>query len=103
MMPSAESDAEAIRTYIAQTNKRAAVRWGQTLEHQVFSLRTLPERYEVIPEADEVGLELRHIIFGKYRVIYRVAEDEVIVLRVIHAARMFRRAWLETEPSPEDE
>jgi toxin ParE1/3/4 len=63
------------------------------------SLRSLPHRCEVIPEAEELGLEHRHLIYGNYRMIYRVEGKRVRVLRVIHAARRLTRQMLHDEPS----
>jgi plasmid stabilization system protein ParE len=48
----------------------------------------MPTRCEIIPEAEEVGIEYRHVIFGQYRTIFRIVEKSVIVLRVIHGARL---------------
>jgi plasmid stabilization system protein ParE len=99
----AENDVTAIRTHIAQHNRWAAEKWVLTVERLVRSLRTLPERYEVVPEAEEISPDYRSVSFGNYRLIYRVAADQVIVERVIHAARLLRRAWFEPEPPPEGE
>lgn len=54
----------------------------------------MPRRHEVIPEADELGVEYRHIILGNYRTIYRVDERRVIILRIIHAARLLDQSLL---------
>jgi plasmid stabilization system protein ParE len=48
----------------------------------------MPTRCEIIPEAEDVGIEYRHLIFGQYRTIFRIVEKSVIVLRVIHGARL---------------
>jgi plasmid stabilization system protein ParE len=99
----AENDVAAIRAHIAQHNTRAADKWVLTVERLVRSLRTFPERYEVVPEVEEVSSDYRHVIFGNYPLIYRVAAHEVIIERVIHTARLARRAWFETEAPAEGE
>jgi plasmid stabilization system protein ParE len=39
----------------------------------------------------EIGQEdIREIIFGSYRIVYVVSEDEVNILTVFHAARLLR-------------
>ena len=48
----------------------------------------MPQRHEVIPEAIDLGVEYRHVISGNYRTLYRIENDRVIVLRVIHASRL---------------
>jgi plasmid stabilization system protein ParE len=84
----AERDILAIRDFIARDKKRAAWKWMQDCERRVLSLAKLPRRYELVPEADEIGEEIRHDIFGNYRIVYRVEDDLVSILRVIHTSRI---------------
>ncbi|MCD4791130.1 MAG: type II toxin-antitoxin system RelE/ParE family toxin [Bacteroidales bacterium] len=39
-----------------------------------------------------MGLQLKTflLVYKKYRIIYRVIEDSVFILRIIHGARMLR-------------
>jgi plasmid stabilization system protein ParE len=37
----------------------------------------------------------RQIIYGNYRIVYRIDENRVTVLRVIHAARLLSRGFFE--------
>jgi plasmid stabilization system protein ParE len=62
---------------------------------RIRSLKSLPHRHEVVPESQELGVEYRHIISGNYRTIYRIEDDHVIVLRVIHAARLLDQSLLD--------
>lgn len=86
--PAAQADANEIRDYIARDKPRAAEKWGRRVVRLMFSLRSFPLRHEIIPEAKEINRDYRHLLFGKYRVIYRVEEERVVVMRVIHAARL---------------
>jgi plasmid stabilization system protein ParE len=54
----------------------------------------MPLRHEVIPEAREIGVEYRHTLSGPYRTIYRVEKERVIVVRVIHGARLLDPSFL---------
>jgi plasmid stabilization system protein ParE len=94
----AEGDLLAIHNEIAQDKPRAAAKWVRAMLNAARSLRSMPFRHEVIPEADETGLEHRHLIRGNYRIIYRVEERKVLVVRVIHAARQLTRRMLRDEP-----
>ncbi len=58
-----------------------------------------PIRYEEIPETEGFSFSYRHVLLGNYRIIYRVEEDRVTVVRVIHAARELRPEFLEEGPS----
>ena len=91
----AQRDAAAIRDRIARDKPRAAAKWVRDFARHARSLKTHPLRYEVIPEAGELGVTIRHVIFGNYRLFYRVADDRVLILRVIHAARLLEPRLLE--------
>jgi len=54
------------------------------------ALRSSPFVGRVVPEYGRH--ELRELIIGSYRLVYLVRADEVIVVRVVHGARDFRRA-----------
>jgi toxin ParE1/3/4 len=95
----AEADLLAIHDYIARDKKGAAAKWLRTILAAVRSLRSLPYRHELIPEALDLAVECRHFIHGNYRIIYRVQDQRVRVLRVIHAARLLTPEMLEDEPT----
>jgi plasmid stabilization system protein ParE len=83
----AARDIGDLHDYIARDKPRAAANWARQLRRKISSLRTFPLRHEIIPEAEELNRRYRHLLFGKYRVIYQVEDDRVLILRVIHAAR----------------
>ena len=97
-----QNDVDKIHDYIALDNPKAAARWVRQFFRLSRSLKTLPFRYEVIPEAAEFKREIRHVLFGNYRIFYLVEKQVVTILRVIHAARLLRRHYLGETPS-EDE
>jgi plasmid stabilization system protein ParE len=85
----AERDIQRNHDYIARDKPRAAADWVREIRRQIRSLALMPMRCEIIPEAEDLGIEYRHIIFGQYRTIFRIVEKRVIILRVIHGARLF--------------
>ncbi len=91
----AEREAKAIRDYIARDKKIAAAKWLRGFYRHARSLSSLPFRYEVIPEAELLEDFVRHIIYGNYRIIYRIAGQNVIVLHVIHAAEVLDPEFFE--------
>jgi plasmid stabilization system protein ParE len=101
--PAAERDIRSTEAYIARDKPGAAAKWVRDLHRKFDSLRQFPLRCEIIPEEIESEVEYRHPIFGNYRIIYTVNAEAglVIILRVIHAARLLRPDLLETEPRPE--
>ena len=91
---SAERDVRSIRDIIARDKPRAADKWVREITRRIRSLKSMPLRHEVIPEAEELSVDYRHIIFGNYRALYRVEGDRVLILRVIHAARLLDQSML---------
>jgi plasmid stabilization system protein ParE len=48
------------------------------------NLHEFPEKLPVVPE---LGLPYRERLVGRYRIIYKVEEERVVVLAVEHSAR----------------
>jgi addiction module RelE/StbE family toxin len=82
---SARADLRAIHAYIARDSRVYAKRMMERLRKSVGRLRRFPGSGTVVPEWDRP--ELREIVVGNYRVIYRLKERCVEILTVIHAAR----------------
>jgi len=84
----AESDIKDIFNYILKDKKLAATKWIKEIERQIDSLEKFPLRCPVIPEEQEIGGKYRHIIYGNYRTIFKIEGTRVIIMRVIHGARL---------------
>ncbi len=84
----AELDILQIFQYVASDNQTAAMKLVSEIERQIDSLEQFPLRCPVIPESRELGREYRHIIYGNYRTIFRIDGSRVIIMRVIHGARL---------------
>jgi toxin ParE1/3/4 len=85
---SAEADVAEIWDYIAQDSPANAEAFVLALEEQIASLEKFPERCSRIPENEILGTSYRHLIHGFYRTIFRIAGSRMILLRVIHGARL---------------
>jgi toxin ParE1/3/4 len=90
----AQDDIEAIHAYIARDKPEAATKWVRGVRDKILSLDTFPERSEIVPDSAVVGQDIRHLLFGNYRIIYFIGGDVVHVIRVIHAARRLRKSML---------
>ncbi len=91
----AERDAISIYEYIERKSPQRAAKWFAEIERQMRTLSQLPTRCPIIPEADEIGAEYRHLIWGNYRTIFRIEGNIVYVLRVIHGAQLLDHGALE--------
>lgn len=84
----ADADIVEIWEYIALESVDNATGFILALEKQINSLQQTPERCSRIPENEILGTSYRHLIYGPYRAIFRITGSSVIVLRVIHGARL---------------
>jgi len=84
----AGEDLEHIFYYIAADSPGKASKFILELEQKVYSLEHLPNRNPLIPENDFFGTDYRHLIYKKYRIIYRVSDDSVFILRIIRGSKL---------------
>ena len=85
--PRAIKRASEIAAYIAADRPAAAARWVDELFANVAALRGHPRRGRRVPEVGRA--DIREVLHGTYRVIYRVEPTRLVVLTVRHG----RRAW----------
>ena len=93
--PAAERDVEEIWIYIANDSPENATAFILRLEDQIETLERLPERCPLIPENELLGSTYRHLLYGAYRTIFRVAGKTVYILRIIHGTRLLDSSCFE--------
>lgn len=91
----AEADVAEIWEYIAQDNPDTASVFILRMENQIGALERFPERCPRLPESRLLGERYRHLLFGQYRAIFKIAGNRVIVMRVLHGARLLHTKILE--------
>ena len=84
----AQDDLEHIYYYIADDSIDTAANFVLQLEKKVYSLEIFPDRHPLIPENEFFGTDYRHLIYKKYRIVYRIVEKSVFVLRIFHSAKL---------------
>ena len=72
----------AIRAYIAQTSELYAERMVQRILNRAPQLAAFPDSGRMVPEYGRP--EIREVLEGPYRVIYRRTAQRVAVLAVVH-------------------
>ena len=72
--------ASEIAGYITQDNPDAAESWINTVFKKVEHLKKFPESGRIVPETDNTTI--RELIYGNYRIIYRVEERRLSILTV---------------------
>jgi plasmid stabilization system protein ParE len=75
--------------YLARESHPAAERLLIDALDTASSLDTFGERGRVVPELDDPSV--RELFVGRYRLLYQVATDEILILAFIHGARDLTR------------
>ncbi len=83
----ADQQVDEVLTYIAADDAAAALRWLEELLERVGGLRRFPDSGRVVPELGRE--EIRELLVGAYRVIYRHRGDLVEIAVIRHQARHF--------------
>lgn len=60
--------------------KAQAKKWYRGLMRAVLGLEHFPERQPLAPESEDTGLPLRQLIYGRYRILFIVEQNTVLVL-----------------------
>lgn len=95
---SAEEDLEQIWSFITADNPAAADRFILDLERKVSTLEHFPKRCPLIPENELLKSQYRHLILDRYRIVFRISEKQVFVLRILHGSRLLDPSVLESIP-----
>jgi len=66
-----------------------AIAWFNGLVDAVDTLCTFPERCPIAPESEDVGREIRHLIYGNYRIIFAIEEQKVFILHIRHGKQQY--------------
>lgn len=81
----AEADLEQIAAYVAEQSPRSALKLVRELRQRCESLADTPRAYPLVPRYEHSGIRRRP--FGQYLIFYRVGEDAIEVIHVLHGAR----------------
>ncbi|HTU19210.1 MAG TPA: type II toxin-antitoxin system RelE/ParE family toxin [Gemmataceae bacterium] len=89
--PRADADVTAAVTWLACRNAAAAARWRTGLFRIVENFETNPNGYPIADEAVDLGVELRELLYGRrrgvYRILFTIEGQTVNIVRVRHAAQ----------------
>lgn len=73
--------------FIAVDKPDAATRWADSIFAAVERLEQFPQSGRIVPELERQ--DLREIIHGSYRIVYRIRGEEVVILTVRASRRLF--------------
>ncbi len=84
--PLAVDRASEIASYIAQDKPSAAEKWIKTVFSKVEQLKSSPELGRIVPEIRNT--QFRELIYGNYRIIYRVEAEQISILTIRHGQQL---------------
>lgn len=84
--PLAVERASEIAEYIAQDKPAAAVKWTNVVFSKVERLSSSPEIVRVVPEIKDD--HFRELIYGNYRIIYRIEKKQISILTIRHGRQI---------------
>lgn len=83
--PTAIIDVDAIAEYISRDSPEHASLFVERLIEQTSRLADFPRAGRVIKEINNDNA--REIIYGSYRIMYLIREDEIWITGIVHGAR----------------
>lgn len=84
--PQSLEDIEAVANFITRDSSYYARMFTINVFEAVDRLELFPESGRVVPELNRK--EIREVIIGNYRIIYRVRNELVEILTVYHSSRL---------------
>jgi plasmid stabilization system protein ParE len=93
--PRAEEDIEQALNWLKEQAPHKVEEWFDSLESEILSLQTIPERCPLAPENGrwEPELEIRQLLFDRYpstyRILFTILGKTVRILQIRHGARRY--------------
>ncbi len=84
LAPEARADLKSISSWIDNDNPTRADSFVDELERACATLERRPYRFPAVPAA---GRDLRKRAYRDYLIFYRVLENQVEVVRIVHGKR----------------
>ena len=84
--PQAADDLESITEFIAKDSPQYAQLFAIDALEIADRLSGFPLMGRIVPEVNDSAL--REILFGTYRIVYRIKPDRVEILTVYHGAKL---------------
>ncbi len=85
----ARADLHSVLEFVRERSRLGADQLLQSFLERSDSLGSLSSRSRMVPEVSDPAI--RETLLHSYRILYRVHQDHVLILAVIHGARDFER------------
>ena len=87
IQPPAERDVEDVFRWIARRSPERARVWREGVFQAVRTLADFPRRCSLAHENDDFDVEVRHLLYGDYRILFTIDSGTVRILHIRHGAR----------------
>ncbi|MEP9373942.1 type II toxin-antitoxin system RelE/ParE family toxin [Mesorhizobium sp. KR1-2] len=85
----AEREIEAIGDYVAEESPARALELVRELREKCLSLSDMPRRFPLLERYSSSGIRRR--VHGNYLIFYRVEDDAVQIVHILHGAMDYER------------
>ncbi len=91
------SDLEKIVSHYHELNVSTAKRYYNSIIGLVKKLKKYPLLGRIVPECEDVFYDkYREVIFENFRIIYRIAGEQIVIIRILDARMDIDFTYLET-------
>lgn len=84
-------DLENIADYIARDSEYYASQVVKEIREATSLLPQFPRKGRPVPEVDDSSI--RELLVANHRLIYRVDENKIFILTIVHTARDLNQLW----------
>lgn len=81
-------DLKSIHDYISLDSRVYARRQVSKIIKRVEQLQLQPQSGRIVPEFSNENI--RELIEGNYRLVYKIIEDKIFIVRIHHSARILK-------------
>jgi addiction module RelE/StbE family toxin len=89
----AKADLKGIKDYIARDSPHVAESFVRQIRERCNRVASFPFAAPMVGEYPDE--HLREMYHGSYRIIYKIEASRIVILRVVHGARLLGRDALE--------
>lgn len=82
---SALEDLERIGDYIAASNPVRAYEFIRELREKAQEIGQTPRAFSLVPRYEALGVRRR--VYRDYLIFYRIEEDRIVILHILHGAQ----------------
>jgi toxin ParE1/3/4 len=83
----AEADLQQIVEFVGSQSPASAVKLLRELRDKCERLIHAPRAYPLVPRYEDRGIRRRP--FGNFLIFYRVSDDEIEIIHILHGARNY--------------